>query len=72
MEKPITVIYEDFKQELADMINNSGLPAFLIESILQIFLDETKVVVNRQYQLDKLKYEKYLEKTNSKVNNIES
>lgn len=60
MNKPITVVYEDFKQELADLINNSGLPAFVIEPILQSFLEETRVVVKKQYQIDKDLYEKSL------------
>ena len=60
MNKPITVVYEDLKQELADLINNSGLPAFIIESILQSFLEETRIAAKRQYQLDKDTYEKFL------------
>ena len=66
MNKPITIIYEEFKQELANLINNSGLPPFMIESILQSYLYETKMVVNRQYQLDKVKYENSLIEENNK------
>ena len=58
MNKPITVIYEDFKQELANLINNSGLPAFIIEPILVSFLEETRMAAKKQYQLDKEIYEK--------------
>lgn len=64
MNKPITVLYEDLKQELANLINNSGLPAFMIESILQSYLYETRIVVQKQYQLDKAQYEEYLVKEN--------
>ena len=60
VNKPITVVYEDFKQELANLINNSGLPAFIIEPILQNYLNETRVVMQKQYQSDKLEYEKSL------------
>lgn len=60
MNKPITVVYEELKQELANLINNSGLPAFMIESILQSYLYETKMIVQRQYLLDKDRYEKSL------------
>ena len=70
MNKPITVIYEDLKQDLANLINNSGLPAFMVESILQSFLYETKIVVQRQYQSDKDQYEKYLLDNNKKDDNI--
>lgn len=60
MNKPITVAYEEFKQELADLINNSGLPAFVIESVLQNYLNETRIATNRQYLIDKDKYDKSL------------
>lgn len=60
MDKPITLKYEELKQSLANLINNSGLPAFMIESILQSYLYETKMTVQRQYQLDKDRYTKSL------------
>lgn len=64
MNKPLTVVYEDLKNGLADLINNSGLPAFMIEPILQNFLNETRVSIKRQYQLDKTDYEKALKDKN--------
>ena len=67
MSKPITIAYEDFKHELANLINNSGLPAFIIESILQNYLYETRIVVDKQYQLDKAKYEKILVNNDDKI-----
>ena len=60
MNKPITIIHEEFKQQLADLINNSGLPAFMVEPILQNYLNEVKVVIKKQYELDKVQYEKSL------------
>ena len=60
MNKPITVVYEEFKQNLANVINNSGLHPFMIEPILQEFLNETRSVVQRQYQIDRMKYEQTL------------
>ena len=64
MNKPITVVYEEFKQELADLINNSGLPAFIIEPILQNYLNEARVAMDKQYKIDKDKYEKSLKENN--------
>jgi len=61
MNKPFTVVYEDFKQELASLINNSGLPAAVVEPVLQNYLNETRLMMQRQYQLDKAEYEKSLE-----------
>jgi hypothetical protein len=60
MNKPSTVIYEEFKQDLANLINKSGLPAFVIEPVLQNYLNETRTVAQRQYQADKTAYENSL------------
>lgn len=60
MNKPITVAHEDFKQELASLINNSGLPAFMIEPILKDYLNEIRIIIKNQYQIDKTEYEKSL------------
>lgn len=60
MNKPSTIIYEEFKQDLANLINKSGLPAFIIESVLKDYLVEVKALAQRQYQMDKAEYEKAL------------
>lgn len=57
MNKPITIAYEEFKQQLADLINNSGLPIFMIEPILQNYLSEIRTLIKRQYEMDKSSYE---------------
>lgn len=70
MNKPLSVIYEDFKIELADLINNSGLPAFIIEPVLQSYLTETRAIVKRQYEADKAQYEKSLNESLSGDNKL--
>lgn len=60
MNKPSTIIYEEFKQDLANLINNSGLPAFIIEPVLRDYLNEVRLMAQRQYQADKAAYEKSL------------
>lgn len=60
MNKPLTIVYEEFKQNLASLINNCGLPSVLVESVLQNYLNEISMVVRRQYQLDKIEYENAL------------
>ncbi len=57
MNKPISITYEEFKQELADVINNSTLPAFVIENVLQNYLAETRMAARKQYEKDKLAYQ---------------
>ena len=59
MNKPSTIVYEEFKRGLATLINNSGLPAFIIESVLQNFLNEAMILSQRQYEFDKIEYEKH-------------
>lgn len=56
MNKPITIIREEVKQGIADIINNSGLPAFIIEPIIQEFLVEVKNVAKLQYERDLEQY----------------
>lgn len=71
MNKPSTIVYEEFKQELANLINNSGLPAFVIEPVLQNYLNETRVIMQKQYQSDKAMYENALAESlkNNDINN---
>lgn len=68
MNKPITVVREETKKNLADVINNSGLPAFVIEPILMEFLNETRIAAKRQYELEKVQYEQALIQESEKEN----
>lgn len=60
MQKPITLIYEDFKKDLGEMINSYNLPAFMVELILQSLLSEVTMLKIRQYEHDKEAYESSL------------
>lgn len=62
MNKPITLVIEETKTKLADIINTSGLPPFVIEPILSIFLQEAHAASKRQYEIDKLQYEQAIAK----------
>jgi hypothetical protein len=66
IKKPLTVVREEFKQQLADLINNSGLYAFMVEPILEEFVMESKRAIQLQYQQDKQRYDTAIE--NSKAN----
>lgn len=67
MSKPLIMIYEDFKLELANLINNSGLPVFIIESVLQNYLSETRILMQKQYQFEKTQYERALQEAEQGV-----
>lgn len=60
MNKPITIVYEELKQDLANLINKSGLPAFVIEPMLQNYLNEIKTIAQKQYLADKEQYNEFL------------
>lgn len=62
MNKPITLVIEETKTKLADIINTSGLPPFVIEPILSTFLQEAHAASKRQYEIDKLQYEQVIAK----------
>ena len=64
MNKPITIVYEDFKQNMINIINDSGLPMFMVEPVLQNCLSEVRAVMQRQQEMDKEQYEKSLQENN--------
>lgn len=70
MNKPFSLVYKEFKDELSNLINNSGLHPSIIESILQNYLYEVNNAVKNQYNIEKMQYEKsLLEKKDEKEQN---
>ena len=58
--KPITLVREDFANQIVDLCNNSGLPYFCIESILKDVIREVYQASIKQYESDKIRYENEL------------
>ena len=56
-DKPSSVARVEFIDGIANLINNSGLPAFVMEPILRDMYIEVQNVSNRQYEYDKEQYE---------------
>ena len=71
MNKPITLVIEETKTKLAELINNSGLPPFVIEPMLNTFLQEAHVAAKRQYEIEKLQYEQALAKEEEQNEDVE-
>ena len=71
MDKPFSMLYEEFRQGLTSLINNSCLPPFVIESVLKNYINEVNSLARNQYQIDKTKYESILSEKdkNSKEEN---
>ena len=57
MEKPISIILEEFKQELADCINKFNLPFCLTASILKDLYAEASNLAAQQLVRDRKEYE---------------
>lgn len=62
--KPVTVIRAELIDTLTNAINNSGLPAFVIEPILKDMYNEVRVAAQRQLDTDRQQYQ---EKVNQHV-----
>lgn len=58
MEKPMLLAREDFINKLTILINESKLPAIILEPVLENVLSQTKVAINQQYIKEKEEYEK--------------
>ena len=56
MNKPISVVYEETKTAVADILNNSKLPPFIIQNILKDFLTEVTMLAKQQYEHDLKEY----------------
>lgn len=60
MDKPFSILYEEFRQGLINLINNSCLPPSVIESVLRNYTSEVNGLARNQYQIDKANYERLL------------
>ena len=57
MDKPASLLLQEFKDKLANVINTSGLSSIIIEMILFNAYQEVKELNNKIYQNDKEVYE---------------
>lgn len=58
IEKPITVIRQEFIDAISNNINNCNLPLFVIEPILRDIYLEVKSLSQKQYEIEKAEYER--------------
>lgn len=58
--KPMSVVRQEFTEQLVNDINNCQLPLFVIEYILQDILDTVKAASKQQYEMEKTQYEQLL------------
>lgn len=67
IEKPITMLRMEFAQALADLVNNSGLRAFIMEPILNDCLNELRFVSERELKNDIAQYENAMKQDHDEV-----
>lgn len=60
--KPMSVIRQEFTEQLVSDINNCKLPLFVIEYILQDVLDTVKTAAKQQCEMEQMQYEELLKK----------
>ena len=58
--KPITLLREDFVNNVIDLCNNSGLPFFVVEDVLQGVIKEVHAAAIQQLEADRQKYKEQL------------
>ena len=57
-QKPITMMVEEFKSCLSQVVAESGLPPFLLELILGEMLSGISNVAKKEYDLNRKEWEK--------------
>lgn len=62
MEKSIILLVEDFKKNLSDLIDNSGLPAFIMCDAVKTLIPYLEDAARQQYNYELQEYNKALNK----------
>lgn len=50
MAKAINVAYQEFKEKMVGLVNESGLPMFMVAECLTILLDRVNAAANQQLE----------------------
>ena len=56
MNKPTSLIVQECKQDLVNTLNNSGLPAFILEPIIKDIYQQIAQAMVQEYNRDKQEY----------------
>lgn len=69
MDKPITVAMNEFRQNFANLMNNSGLPAWLLLMLIEPFTAQLRQLAELQEKEAATSYAKSVEENNNECNN---
>lgn len=64
MAKSIYVSYADFKENLVNLVNDAGLPMFMVAECLTLVLDKVQQVAQAQLAEERKKEAEETEQTN--------
>ena len=67
ISKPVILLREEFSNNLANLINLSELPLYIIEPILANTLNEVRAVLQAQYTREVQVYNRALEEAKKEV-----
>ena len=54
--KPITLVREDFINNVIELVNNSGLPLFVVEDVLKNIVNDVSEAARQQLENDRQEY----------------
>ena len=60
IEKPLTMKRQEFTEQVVEMINSYGLPAFVVIGVLEALLPALKQLEQQQLMQDRKRYEEML------------
>jgi hypothetical protein len=66
INKPISVVREEFIMNLANLINTSGLPSYIMEPIIKDIYTELTILTKQQVERDKQAYLQALKENENK------
>ena len=66
MNKPANILVEDTKEELIKVINESGLPPFLVEPIIKDIYNQVVFLKQQEFEKSKKEYEESSKKSSKK------
>lgn len=71
MEKPITIIIQETKDQLIGIINASNLPPVILEPVVRDIYNEINTLTKMQYEKDLKEYHNKLNQENQ-LNNLKT
>lgn len=61
IEKPITMVRQEFIDALTNDVNNCNLPLFIVEPILKDIYLEVKSLLKKQCEIERAEYEQRMQ-----------